>query len=157
VDREDRVLDVLDGVHVSRPRESTLEEERRGLLDYAIGLGAVSGLMWWYSGDVLLTLAVLAGLAASIILGFALALTLLRGGRLVGMRAGSIWRLALASLQRRGSANALQVVIFSMAIMLLLVLTIIRTTLIDSWETQVPEDAPDHFVINIAPDEVERV
>ncbi|MEQ8515625.1 MAG: FtsX-like permease family protein, partial [Chromatocurvus sp.] len=138
-------------------RRDMPEEGRRGLWDYAIGLTAVSGLMWWYSGDLLLTLAVLAGLAASITLGFALALTLLRGGRLVGMRAGSIWRLALASLQRRGSANALQVVIFSMAILLLLVLTIIRTTLIESWETQVPEDAPDHFVINIAPDEVERV
>ena len=138
-------------------RRDMPDEERRSLWDYAIGLTAVSGLMWWYSGDALLTLAVLAGLAASIAFGFALALTLLRGGRLVGMRAGSIWRLALASLQRRGSANALQVVIFSMAILLLLVLTIIRTTLIDSWETQVPEDAPDHFVINIAPDEVERV
>ena len=138
-------------------RRDMPEEGRRSLWDYAIGLTAVSGLMWWYSGDALLTLAVLAGLAASVTLGFLLALTLLRGGRLAGMRAGSIWRLALASLQRRGSANALQVVIFSMAILLLLVLTIIRTTLIDSWETQVPEDAPDHFVVNIAPDEVQQV
>lgn len=138
-------------------RRDMPEEGRRSLWDYAIGLTAVSGLMWWYSGDALLTLAVLAGLAASVTLGFLLALTLLRGGRLAGMRAGSIWRLALASLQRRGSANALQVVIFSMAILLLLVLTIIRTTLIDSWETQVPDDAPDHFVVNIAPDEVQGV
>lgn len=138
-------------------RRDMPEEGRRSLWDYAIGLAAVSGLMWWYSGDALLTLAVLAGLAVSVTLGFMLALTLLRGGRLLGMRAGSIWRLALASLQRRGGANALQVVIFSMAILLLLVLTIIRTTLIDSWETQVPEDAPNHFVINIAPEEVQRV
>ncbi len=138
-------------------RRDMPEEGRRSLWDYVIGLTAVSGLMWWYSGDALLTLAVLAGLAASVTLGFLLAVTLLRGGRLAGMRAGSIWRLALASLQRRGSANALQVVIFSMAILLLLVLTIIRTTLIDSWETQVPDDAPDHFVVNIAPDEVQRV
>ena len=138
-------------------RRDMPEEGRRGLVDYAIGLAAVSGLMWWYSGDIRLTLAVLTGLAASVVMGLLLALTLLRGGRLVGMRAGSIWRLALASLQRRGSANALQVVIFSMAIMLLLVLTIIRTSLIDSWQTQVPADAPDHFVINIAPGEVQRV
>jgi len=138
-------------------RRDMPEEGRRGLVDYAIGLAAVSGLMWWYSGDIRLTLAVLAGLAASVVMGLLLALTLLRGGRLVGMRAGSIWRLALASLQRRGSANALQVVIFSMAIMLLLVLTIIRTSLIDSWQTQVPAEAPDHFVINIAPGEVQRV
>ena len=78
-------------------------EQRRTLTDYAIGLAAVSGLMWWYSGDWMLTAAVLAGLAATVVLGLVLALTLLRGGRLVGMSAGSVWRLAFAGLQRRGN------------------------------------------------------
>lgn len=132
-------------------------EQRRTLADYAIGLAAVSGLMWWYSGDWKLTAAVLAGLAATVVLGLVLALTLLRGGRLVGMSAGSIWRLALAGLQRRGTANALQVVIFAMAIMLLLVLLLVRTSLIDSWQTQLPEDTPNHFMLNIAPEEVQGV
>ncbi|WP_232059228.1 ABC transporter permease [Kineobactrum salinum] len=132
-------------------------EQRRTLADYAVGLAAVSGLMWWYSGDWKLTAAVLAGLAATVVLGLVLALTLLRGGRLVGMSAGSIWRLALAGLQRRGTANALQVVIFAMAIMLLLVLLLLRTSLIDSWQTQLPEDTPNHFMLNIAPEEVQGV
>ncbi|PLW83423.1 ABC transporter permease [Kineobactrum sediminis] len=129
-------------------------EERRTFVDYAVGLAAVSGLMWWYSGDWRLTAGVLAGLAVTVVLGLALALTLLRGGRLVGMSAGSIWRLALAGLQRRGTANALQVVIFAMAIMLLLVLLLVRTSLIDAWQTQLPEDTPNHFMLNIAPQEV---
>lgn len=132
-------------------------EERRTLTDYAIGLAAVSGLMWWYSGDWKLTAAVLAGLAATVVLGLVLALTLLRGGRLVGMSAGSVWRLAFAGLQRRGTANALQVVIFAMAIMLLLVLLLVRTSLIDAWQTQLPENTPNHFALNIAPEEVQGV
>lgn len=126
-------------------------ESRRSFTDYALGLAAVTGLMLWYSQDWKLTLAVLAGLAVTIGLGLVLAFTLLRGGRVVGMSAGSIWRLALAGLQRRGAANALQVVIFGMAIMLLLVLVLVRTSLIDEWQTQLPADTPNHFMVNISP------
>lgn len=138
-------------------RRDVPQESRRTLGDYSIGLAAVALLMWWYSGDWQLTLAVLAGLAITVVLGLALALTLLRGGRLVGMSAGSIWRLALAGLQRRGTANAMQVVIFAMAIMLLLVLLLVRTSLIDEWQTQLPEGTPNHFMINIGPGEVQPV
>jgi putative ABC transport system permease protein len=138
-------------------RRDTPLESRRTLGDYALGLVAVAFLMWGYSRDWQLTLAVLAGLAITVMLGLVLALTLLRGGRLVGMRAGSIWRLALAGLQRRGTSNALQVVIFAMAIMLLLVLVLVRTSLIDQWQTQLPEGTPNHFMINIGPQDVQGV
>jgi len=138
-------------------RRDLPDEGRRGALDNAIGLAAVMLLMLWYSGDVRLTLAVLAGLVASALSAAAAALLMLRGGRLAGMRAGSIWRLALASLQRRGGANALQVVIFSLAIMLLLILVLVRTSLIEEWQRQLPEGAPNHFLLNVAPREVNRV
>jgi len=132
-------------------------EQRRAIGDYVLGLTAVALLMWWYSRDWKLTLAVLAGLAVTAAMGFVLALTLLRGGRLVGMSAGSIWRLALAGLQRRGVANALQVVIFAMAIMMLLILLLVRTSLIDEWQAQLPVDAPNHFMINIGPEELQAI
>ncbi|WP_235964829.1 ABC transporter permease [Sediminihaliea albiluteola] len=138
-------------------RRDMPHENRRSLGDYLLGLLAVAALMFWYSGDWRLSLAVLLGLAITIVLGLGLALSLLRGGRLLGMSAGSIWRLALAGLQRRGSANALQVVIFAMAIMLLLVLVLLRTSLIDEWQAQLPPDAPNHFMLNIAPEQLQSV
>jgi putative ABC transport system permease protein len=138
-------------------RRDLPNETRRSVQDNIIGLGAVLLLMLWYSGDVKLTLAVLAGLTASASLAALAALLMLRGGRLAGMRAGSIWRLALASLQRRGGANTLQVVIFSLAIMLLLVLLLVRTSLIEEWQMQLPEGTPNHFLLNIAPSEVNAV
>jgi len=125
------------------------------LSDYAVGGLALFGLMWWYSGNVKLTLGVVAGLLVTVSLGFVAASVLLRSGRLVGSAAGSVWRLALAGLQRRGSANALQMVIFSIAIMLMLVLTMIRTSLIDQWQAQLPPGTPNHFMLNIAPDQKE--
>jgi putative ABC transport system permease protein len=138
-------------------RRDLPNEVQRTVQDNLIGLGAVLLLMFWYSGDLALTLAVLAGLSASAAIAAVAALFLLRGGRLAGMRAGSIWRLALASLQRRGGANTLQVVIFSLAIMLLLVLVLVRTSLIEEWQMQLPEGAPNHFLLNIAPEEVNAV
>lgn len=138
-------------------RRELAAEMRASYVDYLLGLTAVTFLMWWYSGDIRLTLAVLLGLALTVVLGMVLALALLRGGRAIGMSAGSIWRLALAGLQRRGAANALQVVIFAMAIMLLLILVLVRTSLLSQWKAQLPDNAPNHFLVNIAPDEVSLV
>ena len=138
-------------------RRDLPNETRRSATDNAIGLAAVLMLMLWYSGDPALTLAVMAGLMVSASLATGAAFLLLRGGRLAGMRAGSVWRLALASLQRRGGANALQVVIFSLAIMLLLILVLVRTSLIEEWRTQLPQGTPNHFAFNIAPEEVDGV
>ena len=98
-------------------------------------------------------LAVIAGLSVVMGLGFFAARGLLSGGRRVGGFAGSIWRVALAGLQRRGRANALQMVIFAMAIMLMLLLSVVRSSLIGQWQAQLPIDAPNHFLLNLAPEE----
>jgi putative ABC transport system permease protein len=138
-------------------RRDLPSESRRSAVDFALGLAAITGLMWWYSRDLALTLAVLSGLALSLACGLILAFTLLRGGRAVGMRAGSIWRLALAGLQRRGGANAMQVVVFGMAFMLLLVMLLVRTSLLEQWQNQLPAGAPNHFLLNVAPAEVDDI
>jgi putative ABC transport system permease protein len=125
--------------------------------DYLLGLLAVSALMWWYSADLQLTLVVLGGLAVLVASGTLLAWLLLRGGRGLGMQAGSVWRLALAGLQRHGLANALQVVVFSVTVMLLLLLAMLRGSLLADWQAQLPAEAPNHFLLNIGPEELESV
>ena len=114
----------------------------------------ILGMMWWYSQDLALTLMILSGAMAALVVLFGVASLLLGGGRVLGMRAGSVWRLALAGMQRRKQENTIQILVFGIAIMLLLVLYLVRTALIAEWQAQIPEDAPNHFAINIAPEEV---
>ncbi len=114
-------------------------------------------LLVWYTKSLFLTMWTLVGALAVVIVFGTLALMLLKGSRIAGMQARSGWRLALSGLQRRRRENTAQILIFGMAIMLLLVLVLLRTALVTEWRAQVPENAANHFVMNIAADEVESV
>ncbi len=126
-------------------------------VSYGFATAGSLGLLVWYSGDVFLTVWALLGAVVAGGTFAVLALLLLRGGRVVGMQAGSTWRLALAGLQRRYRENVAQIMIFGLAIMLLLVMLLVRTGLIDEWRAQIPENTPNHFVMNVAPSEAPAV
>ena len=122
--------------------------------------GAAAGsltLLIWYSGSLMLTLWTLLGTLAVLLAFGALAWLLLHGGRAIGMQAGSVMRLALSGLQRRHRENIAQILIFGLAIMLLLVLVLLRTALIDEWRSALPDDVPNHFLMNVTPDQLAPV
>lgn len=56
----------------------------------------------------------------------------------------------MTAARRRRKQNILQVMVFSVTIMSLLVLTLLRTDLIDDWQAQLPENTPNHFMMNIS-------
>lgn len=121
---------------------------------------AVSGgllLLVWYTKSLFLTAWTLLGALVVVVVFGSLARLLLKGGRVAGMQARSGWRLALSGLQRRRNENTAQILIFGLAIMLLLILVLLRTELVNEWRNQVPENASNHFVMNIASDEVDSV
>lgn len=123
----------------------------------SLGVVAILLLILIYSRSVFITVSVALGLGSIIVIAALIAFGLLKIGRQLGMKAGSIWRLALASLQRNQGQSMLQILVFATAIMLLLALTSIRTNLIEDWQLQLPKDAPNHFLANIASYQVKEV
>lgn len=123
----------------------------------ALAFFAVLLLIILFSQDIALALSVIAALAGVLIITAVLALGLLTLSKHIATNTGSVWRLALANLQRRREQTLVQIVVFATAIMLLLTLTIVRTSLIDEWQLQLPDDAPNHFLVNIPPHDVEAV
>ena len=69
--------------------------------------------------------------------------------------AGVAWRYGLANISRRGRESIVQIVAFGLGIMVLLLLTLVRNDLMESWRASLPDDAPNQFLINIQPHEVE--
>ena len=126
---------------------------RRGIL----GIVAVMVMLFWYSNSWLLSLSILAGFALTATTTVTLGWLLLRLAKSWSERAGSVWRLALANLWRRRQRNLLQMIGFAGAIAMLMSMGVIRTSLIDQWRWQLADDAPNHFLVNVAPYELETV
>lgn len=126
-------------------------------LQVLLAVVALLILIILFSRDLKLAVSIMGALIAVLIVSVVLALMLLKISYRLVAGAGSIWRLALANLQRRRGQTTVQIVIFSIAIMLLLSMTVIRTSLIEEWQMQLPEQAPNHFLVNIPAHEVAAV
>ncbi len=122
-----------------------------------LALAAVAALLYQSVGDVRM-LAILIGgmsvIAASLYL-VGRGLVALIGRARSGV--GVAWRYGLANVARRGRDSAIQVVAFGLGITVLLLLTLVRTDLLEGWRKTLDDDAPNHFLINIQPQEVEAV
>jgi putative ABC transport system permease protein len=127
------------------------------LLVAGLALGAVALLLYNSVGDAELLAILLGGIItislALYVVGRVLVATMGRFRSGVGVA----WRYGLANVARRGRASAVQVVAFGLGITVLLLLTIVRTDLLEGWRQTLDEDAPNHFMINIQPDERESI
>lgn len=111
-------------------------------------------LLFIFSQNLIMSAALLLG---GIFVSFILLLFgrgLMSAGRTVGTKAGKSWHLALANLKRRASENSVQLVSFTIAIKLLLLITVMKSSILSEWEQQFPEDTPNHYLINIIPEQV---
>ncbi|MBI1966193.1 MAG: ABC transporter permease [Betaproteobacteria bacterium] len=127
-----------------------------GMLGYALGAAVIGAMILWGAREISLGLTVLGWFAAAVAGACALAWAVLRG--LAALRSrGVSWRFGVASLRRRQLGTILQVAALGLGIMALLTLTVIRTGVLRAWQESLPPGAPNRFIINIQPGQVEPV
>ena len=126
-------------------------------VSYGTAAAAVLGLLMWLVGtDELLVVSVVGlGLGAVLLYTAALALVRLIGPLRNG--AGVAWRYGLANIARRRADSVAQVMAFGFGLTVLLLLSGVRTGLLDTWYASLPTDAPNHFMINIQREEADGV
>jgi putative ABC transport system permease protein len=110
-------------------------------------------LIGWYAGDITLVGMFVGGLAALAALLAGLArLALVAGRGLERISQGPV-RFGLAQLLRHRFDSSLQLGAFTLALFLVALLALVRADLIDTWRQQLPPEAPNYFLINIAPEQ----
>ena len=111
-------------------------------------------LLYWQIGNLVLVSTVLGGIFATLlVLALAAYLLIVVLNRLRG-QVGVAWRFGLANISRRPASSVIQIVAFGVGIMVMLLLSTVRSDLLDDWQQSLPDDAPNHFVINVQSDQV---
>jgi putative ABC transport system permease protein len=120
---------------------------------YGLAAAALAAVLLWLVKDARLVSYVLGGaVVATLVLAAVGALLVKLAGRLRG-GVGVAWRYGLANVARRGRESVVQIVAFGLGLTVLLVLAVVRNDLLDSWRASLPPHVPNHFFINIPPDE----
>ena len=127
-----------------------------GVFAYGLGIAVIALLVGWQAQDVTaggIMVGGIGGLLVAAALAAWLLIVLLK--RLP--QRGVTWRFGLANLRRRPLASSLQIGALALGLMALLLLTVVRGDLVRNWRQSLPPDAPNHFVVNVLPDQVDGV
>ena len=127
------------------------------ILVAGLALAAVAALLYRSVGDLRMLVILIGGITVIAVLLYLVGrgLVALLGSARAGV--GVAWRYGLANVARRGRDSAVQVVAFGLGITVLLLLTLVRTDLLEGWRETLSDNAPNHFLINIQPHETESV
>ena len=124
---------------------------------YGTALASLLALLGWLLRDTQLLIYV-------VVATFATFAVLLGAGwllvRLLSRLRGSVgvaWRYGMANIARRGRDSIIQIVAFGIGLMVLLLLAVVRNDLMEDWRASLPANAPNHFMINIRPDQTDPI
>jgi putative ABC transport system permease protein len=151
-----RVLQLANIPTLAVIRKDAVPLARASFLAYVLAAGGVFGLLVLSVRDTQLAMGVAAGFAVGTAIFAVLVRGITRGLALVRLHVpGFALRNALAACARRPQGVVVQTLALSVGLMAIALLVLIRGDLISAWQKSVPIDAPNRFVINLQPDQVE--
>lgn len=128
-----------------------------GWIIYLLAIGSMALLMWWQSDSWLLVAILLVVSIIAFLVIRLFAWLIFKLGIWLGKRSPSSVRFGLGQLKRYPAFTISQITAFGLAFMIMLSTYLIRTELLAEWQNQMPENAPNHFLINVQNSEVESL
>ena len=121
------------------------------------GVAGMAALLWWKAGSATLGGAMLIGIGATLAVLAVMAWLLIVVVRRLRSRLRGSLRYGLANVSRRPATSIAQVSALGLGLMALLLLTFVRTDLLDRWQLSLSADAPNRFIINVQPEQLPPV
>lgn len=124
---------------------------------YTVAIIALVLLSPWQSGDISLTIYTVLGLFLTAIVLAVSAKLIIKLLKQLQPKLKMAARYGLANVSRRSNQSVLQIMGIGIGVTVMLLLTLVRTDLLAGWQNRLPDDAPNYFLINIQPDQVEGI
>ena len=118
----------------------------------------ITALILWLAKTMQLAIAFLLGLLSICVLAGVLAYAMSNVLSKISQKtSNNAVSLGLANLKRRLALTIAQIIGFSLGAMVLMLLLMTKNDLMQSWQSSLPIDAPNRFIINIQPAQVPQV
>lgn len=121
---------------------------------YAVSVLALAALSPWRVDNYQVTLYTLAGVLVTALLLVVVTSGVIRILNRLRARVGTAARYGLANIARRRSQSVAQILGIGLGVMVMILLTLVRTDLLDTWRNTIPTGTPNYFLINIQQDQV---
>ena len=140
---------------VLRPTMDPVRPKYRVIIIYS--LISVALITPWQNGSFTLTALVTLGILSTLLILGLIGHALINSLYKTRQTFNFLWRFGVTNLWRRSMLTQIQISGLGLGLTVLLTLSLVRSEIITSWLNQLPDGAPNQFLINIQPDEIKQL
>ncbi len=127
-------------------------------ITYALAILALIGLLIWQTQKIWLSMQLIGVIVAGVFLLFPLLYFVIKSILVRASRSKKTYAyIHLLSLRSQMGNAILQIIATTLVLTLLILLQSLRANLLDEWKTQLPENTPNQFLINVLPTQIEPI